>query len=268
MKCHIAKTKNTDQRCIIVFMQIPGKEDHSLIVYSDSLPDRLGDEVKSLLNSEAGQNSEDFGSVLHRRVFSDSGKSILQVLHEYNYLVPVSIDTIVMLPDPNTPYPLRDVLTAMGRTIPTSGNTANDIAALYENVDANRLQTIPLEDATSGLQDLQPFQESDITSSLADPSETNHHLANQKAAAVSANINIARNLLIEASILEADVKDKRARAYAMAPELRPVENVAETKAPEVKPAPKPTLAKASVGSKDKIAPTSKPKGRPKKSSVV
>ena len=41
MKKHIGRIANTDQRVVVVFMQIPGKDDHALVVSTDNLPERF-----------------------------------------------------------------------------------------------------------------------------------------------------------------------------------------------------------------------------------
>lgn len=71
----------------------------------------------------------------------------------------------------------------------------------------------------------------------------NPHTHNQRAEAAGENIGIARNLLIEAEMMEADAHAKRERAYEMAPSLAPAP------APAPTPAKAPTEAKKSADAK-------------------
>ena len=49
MMRHVAKIANTDQRCVVAFLQIPGREDHALVIPTDSLPPRTEQAVMDLL---------------------------------------------------------------------------------------------------------------------------------------------------------------------------------------------------------------------------
>ena len=49
----------------------------------------------------------------------------------------------------------------------------------------------------------------------------NQHIANQTADGFEEKVNIAKNILMEAEMLESDAKKKREQAYAIAPSLRP-----------------------------------------------
>lgn len=118
MKRHIGKLKNTDQRVIVVFMQLPERPDHALIVSTDNLNPRLEQAVMDIVDSDEGQNDSILANVLARRLMPDSTASVLNVLHESGLLRTVHVDQVVMYPRPNMPFPLRDILEQMGDKLP------------------------------------------------------------------------------------------------------------------------------------------------------
>lgn len=183
MKRHIAKT-TTDERCVVLFMQIPGRESHALICPTDSLPDRLEQAVMDVVESSEGQANPTLATVLGRRLLPDTGENIMQALHDRGHLHAVPIDNVLMLPMPNMPFPLRGIIEQMGGDVPTTTQT-------------------PVSDSNQAETKFNPH--ANITQSeSSDQSE-----------------GIAQNLLVEAQMLQSEADKKRERAYSMAPQLRP-----------------------------------------------
>lgn len=186
MKRHIGKIKNTDQRCVVVFMQIPGREDHALVVSTDTLPPRYEQALMQIVESPEGQNDPSLANVLDRRLMPDTGEKILEAMHNNGFLRAVPIDQVIMLPMPSMPFPLRSIIEKMGGTVPNSPATAQD-----------------------------------VTETAADE-KFNPHGANAQALTAESKAGIARMLLIEAEDLEAIAQQKRQQAYAYAPEIASV----------------------------------------------
>ena len=184
MKRHIGKMANTDQRLVVAFMQIPNREDHALVIPTDTLPARFEQAVMEILESPEGQNAETLAEVLNRRLMPDTGKPVLQTLHEHGMLKPVPVANILMLPAPNMPFPLTQILQGMGRVVPDSKTTTPNYAVEKYNQIA----------------------------------------VNQKIEGVEQRRAIAQNLIIEAEMLENEAKKKRQRAYETAPEIAPKTN--------------------------------------------
>lgn len=243
----------TDQRLIVIFMQIPDREDHALIVASDSLPPRFEQALMQVVQSPEGQNAQDLGTVLARRLMPDTNASLLTTLHTAGLLQPIPVDNIVMFPLPNQAYPLRKILESMGRLItpPAPQPFQNPYEQQFTDPLANQspyaadLGPDPndprfLTEAAPEYAD--PYAEAAALaqqnpyapqpSPYAQPpvatgdvySQTdrfNQHVQNQNAAVNERNFGIANNLLIEAQMLESEAKRKREQAYAQAPSLRP-----------------------------------------------
>lgn len=179
---HVAKIANTDQRCVVVFMQIPGREDHCLIAPIDNLPPRMEQAVMDVLKSPQGQSEENFGVALARHLLPDTGLNIFETLHRQNRLVATPVHQVLMMPAPNQPVNLSNILESLGR--------------------------LPNQ-TTQGL-----MQEYAVE-------KFNPHVNNQVVESNENSRAIARNLLIEAEMLEMDAKRKRERAYNIDPPLRP-----------------------------------------------
>jgi hypothetical protein len=182
-------TRHTGQttighRCVVVYMSIPGREDHALIAITDSMPDRIEHALLDVVNSNEGQADPILANVLGRRVFGDTGENLLATLHSRGLLLAVPQTDVLMVPHPSKKVPLTDIIAQMG-DLPTSQQTklANEEDAATNRVDR--------------------FAEA---------------RAHDDASALGAT---AQSLLTEAEMLETEAASKRARAYEMAPALRP-----------------------------------------------
>jgi hypothetical protein len=134
-----------------------------------------------VLKSAEGQNEECFALALSRRLMPDTGKDILATLHEAAMLLAVPVHRVLMLPRPNQPIKLIDILTQLGRHVRTADDMMRE-------------------------QQTQKF---------------NPHAQNMRAEDIEHRRNIAQNLLLEARMLEADATKKRESAYGYDPTLRP-----------------------------------------------
>jgi len=231
MKRHLARMANTDQRVVVVFMQIPQREDHALVVSTDNLPPRWEQALMTIVESPEGQGDPDLANVLGRRLMPDTTETILQAFHSAGLLIPVPINNVIMFPEPNRPFALRQILQAMGRIAPDEyaavdalNETARNSSPTPPKVSQVGQQRVPID----------PF---------ANSTKFNPHTSNQAADASEGEVGIAHGLLMEAEMLEADARAKRERAYQTAPQLRPkpirVPAPTKTEVVEVKVTPKP-----------------------------
>ena len=112
---HVGKIANTDERCVVAFMQIPNREDHALVIPTATLPPRYEQAVMDVLKSAEGQNEECFAIALSRRLMPDTGKDIFATLHDGSMLLAVPCSRVLMMPLPNQPVKLTDILSKLGR---------------------------------------------------------------------------------------------------------------------------------------------------------
>lgn len=186
---HVAKIANTDQRCVVAFMQIPGREDHALVIPIDNLPPRFEQAVMDVLKSPEGQQAEDFAVALSRHLLPDTGQNIFETLHNQGRLMPVSVYQVLMMPSPNNPVKLSTILENLGR--------------LQDQQARNLLHDYERE-------------------------KFNPHLNNQVAASSEHSRSIARGLIVEAEMLEGEANKKRAQAYGIDASLRPMSAQAQS----------------------------------------
>jgi hypothetical protein len=137
MKRHIGKIINTDHRCVVCYMQIPGREDHALVVQVESLPPRFEQAVMEIVDSNEAQSEPVLANVLSRHLMSDLNKSVFQALHETGLLRAVHIDQVVMLPQPNMPFPLRQIIEQMGSTLPPQTTAPTPPVQKYNQYNEN-----------------------------------------------------------------------------------------------------------------------------------
>lgn len=114
IKKHVGKIKSTDQRCVVVFMQLPDDKNNALIINIESLPPRYEQILMEVVDSTEGQQERNLADALARRMVPETGLTILQEFHNRGFLRAEPVDNLIMLPRPNTPFPLRDILTQMG----------------------------------------------------------------------------------------------------------------------------------------------------------
>ena len=115
IKKHIGKVKSTGRRCAVVFMQLPDNPVKSLIVDVEALNAKYEQILLEVLESSEGQNESDLASIMGRRMVPETGRTILEEFHRLGLMRAESIDNIIMMPRPNTPFELRDILSHLGR---------------------------------------------------------------------------------------------------------------------------------------------------------
>jgi hypothetical protein len=183
-----------EKPCVVVFRELPGEQDHCLIVQTDNLDSRQHDDLMNVVQSLEAQASNDISEVLFRRQFTD-GSNMLNSLHYGKKLQKVPVGLVQLTPAPSQALPLEQV-----------------------NAEIRKLKggyTPPVNDA-SHLNDetTKPFTSNDIPG-----------VAEEDGAGVS---DIAKNLLAQATLMEEDatalLKDaetKKQEAFRLDPSLRP-----------------------------------------------
>lgn len=188
IKKHVGKVRSTDRRCVVVFMQIPDVQDKALIIDVEALQARYEQILLEIVDSAEGQQEQDLANALNRRMVPETGRTVLEEFHRLGLMRAEPIDNIIMMPRPNTPFPLRDILTQLGKL----------------NADA-----------TTAPQQL----DADV--------KYNPIVENMNTADKQQRVMMATNLLAEAEMLQAEANKKREQAYRQAPELRPASVVAK-----------------------------------------
>jgi hypothetical protein len=185
IKKHVGKVKSSDHRCVIVFMQLPEDKEKALVISTENLPPRYEQMLMEVVDSNEGQNEKDLAKAMSRRMVPETGRTVLAEFHSRGLLRAEPVDNIIMLPRPNTPFPLRSLLEQMGAL-----SVADGLASASTNNAA-----------------------SDV--------KFNQITANQAIGKNEERISMARNLLMEAEMLQSEANKKREQAFKHAPSLRP-----------------------------------------------
>ena len=213
MKKHIGFLQNSGRKCVVAFMQLPNDPTHALVIDSDALPERTHQAVMSILESNEGQSEKDFANILSRRIMPDTGQDMLSTLHGTGYLMRTPVANVTMLPLPNQPIKLSELIKIM---------------------DGNK----PAEMVQPPVQP------------VVDQEKFNQHSVNTQATKDEELYAVARNLLLLAQDIEAEAIKKREEAYRMCPSLRPqqVQQVQQQVAPVVEKKSAPAKAQAKTPS--------------------
>lgn len=185
IKKHVGKIKSTDQRCVVVFMQLPDDKEKALIINVESLAPRYEQLLLEVVDSAEGQQEKDLANAMARRLVPETKRTIIEEFHARGLMRAEPIDNIIMMPRPNTPFPLRDILSSIGALDPVAAETQELVQEDVSKVKYNPVQ------------------------------------ANMQAADADQRAQMARNMLMEADMLLAEANKKREQAYQYAPHLRP-----------------------------------------------
>lgn len=181
LKKHAGVLKNTGVRVAVVFRKLPTDEKTCLIVETERLPDSYHDYVIQVLNSKESSETNDFYEVLNRRTFPD-GTNCLTSLHQRGFLRREPVTNVTMMPLPGQAVPLELINATIDKKVD-------------EYMVRQRTQSAA----------------DDVGNTVAAAKEA---LANDPAA-------VAKGLILQAELLEADAAAKREEAYIMHPESRP-----------------------------------------------
>lgn len=181
---HYGKLKSTDSRCIVVMPYLPEMETHCLILNTERLNTYQEQLIHESVDSYEGQNAPVLAEFLSRRKVESSNLDALTTFHNEGLLSREPVDNIILLPRPNQPVELKEVVAFMLKMKAEAEN-----AKKAENEAVTKLH--------------------------------NQVAENVKASQHESNLRIAHNLLIDAGMLEEQAIRKREEAYTLAPELRP-----------------------------------------------
>jgi hypothetical protein len=92
---HVGKHNN--KRIVLLWRRVPNEGHMALVVYSDTLPRMIHDEVMRQLESPVGQNAKELSDVLFRTVMAD-GRNALEVLHREGFIKKVPTSQVLITP--------------------------------------------------------------------------------------------------------------------------------------------------------------------------
>jgi hypothetical protein len=182
-----------EKPCVVVFRELPGEQDHCLIVQTDNLESRQHDDLMNVVQSLEAQGANDISEVLFRRQFTD-GTNMLNSLHYGKKLQKVPVGLVQLTPSPNQALPLEEVNAEIRKLKGGYTPPVNDASHLNDE----STQSVTKDDS--------------VTASADDDGVA----------------NIAKNLLTQATLMEEDAtallkeaETKKQEAFRLDPSLRP-----------------------------------------------
>lgn len=227
--------KQGDRRVCILFRQVPGEDHMALVIYPETLQAHWQQAVQNVLESEVGQQAEQFADALHRNFLPD-GRPILETLHQERMIKKVRAADIIVTPNATSHIRLDE----LNKMLNEMKQGEDAIKRMAQN-DASRGMVAPevkraAEAAYKASQVAQP-----VTSPLQAP----------QTEALD-DRSIAANMLAQAKRMESDAKGMIAEAARMKKEAEHMDpHVVAANLPPEPPAP--------------VAPK---RGRPAKAKVV
>lgn len=192
--------KHNDKSVVVMFREVPGEDHMALVLYTDTLPTRVHDDLMNCLQSDAGQAAKDFADAAHRFVGTD-GRNLLSLIHAEGWMKKVRTQDVIMLPRPNQQGVLLSEVNKIIRDLDVGGEAAQKMAQL----DANAGLADP-EKKAAGVQAAQQVSENGVLNDDA----------------------LAQNMLKQAEQMKADAKGLVAEAdrilkeaYELNPSLAP-----------------------------------------------
>lgn len=186
--------KHNQRRIAIVYRKVPDEGHMALIVYTDSLPMMVHDEMMKCLESDIGQQAKELADALFRTTMAD-GQNCLSAIHKGGWMKKVPTNQVIVTPTIKSTCRL-DELNDIIDKIEAGGEAAQALA----DMDANRGIKGVIQEGRELGQPAQPFTGTPSTTS-ADVL-TDADLAAQRTAQADKMEAEAKQLLAEAKRLK------------------------------------------------------------------
>lgn len=93
--------RHSDRKVAVLFREVPREDHMCLVIYPDTLPAPWEAAIMKVLESDVGQQAENFADALHRSLLPD-GRVILETLHKENMIKKVRTADITITPRPDS----------------------------------------------------------------------------------------------------------------------------------------------------------------------
>jgi hypothetical protein len=100
--------RHGDRKVAVLFREVPNEEHMCLVIYPDTLPAPWESAIMKVLESDVGQQSEQFADALHRSLLPD-GRVILGTLHTEKMIKKVRTADVLVTPRPDSSIRLDEL---------------------------------------------------------------------------------------------------------------------------------------------------------------
>ena len=203
--------RHGEKKVVVAYNTVPGEDHMALVIYSDSLPSMLHDEVMKVIESPAGQTAKSLADALFRNIMPD-GNNTLGALHKGGYLKKVQTKQVILKPNAKSNVRL-DELNDILKKMEGSAEAAKKLA----DIDAGRGYADPSKNVSRDVGEPVKAEAAVNTSGVL----TDADLANQR-------LDQATKMESQAKTLLAEAKRLKEEASSLAPKTK-AKNVRATK---------------------------------------
>ena len=203
--------RHGEKKVVVAYNTVPGEDHMALVIYSDSLPSMLHDEVMKVIESPAGQTAKSLADALFRNIMPD-GNNTLGALHKGGFLKKVQTKQVILKPNAKSSVRL-DELNEILKKMEGSAEAAKKLA----DIDAGRGYADPSKNASRDVGEPVKAEAAVNTSGVL----TDADLANQR-------LDQATKMELQAKTLLAEAKRLKEEASSLAPKTK-AKNVRATK---------------------------------------
>jgi len=191
---HIGKIN--DKKVAVVYKTVPDQDHMALVLYTETLPRNIHDDVMRVIESPEGQEANELSDVLFRNLLSD-GRPILETIHKEGMLKKVECKQVIITPNASSHVRLDE----LNRLI-SEMESGDDARSKLQDLDANAGLVDPNNKASSALDD-SAIAKQQLDQATKMEAESKSLLAESK------------RLKAEAYKLDASLKPKRGRKPAV-----------------------------------------------------
>jgi hypothetical protein len=219
--------KHGDRKVVILFREVPNEGHMCLVIYPDVLPAPWEDAIMRSLESDVGQQAEEFANALHRTLLPD-GRVVLETLHRENMIKKVRTADIIVTPRSDS----RIKLDELNKMLNEMKQGEEAIKRMAQNDASRGMVDAPTKRAAE--QQFKDGRQAQVTRAQAPQDGALDDRA------------IAGNMLAQATRMEAEAKGLIAEAARMKKEAERMDpTVTASKIPTEQPAKRGRPSKAS-----------------------
>lgn len=206
---HVGKHNN--KRVVILFKTVPGEDHMCLVVYPDTLPRHIHDDVMKALESESGQQAKEFADFLFRYTMVD-GNNALTTLHKEAMIKKVPTNQVIVTPNAKSTIRL-DELNGLLQKMSHGEEAIKELAELDANqgISGKKRAKTPQQAKELGEVKVPPQSRSqpvNVESNISiNEVLTDEQLASQRIAQANRMTMEAKSLLAEAERLQKEAAD-------------------------------------------------------------
>jgi hypothetical protein len=225
---HVGKHNN--KKLVLMWRKVPNENHMALVLYSDTLPRMIHDEVMKQLESPIGQNAKDFADVLFRTTLAD-GRNALEVLHKEGFIKKVPCAQVLITPTTKSTVrldELNDILDEMEK--------GEDAIKRLQDIDKNAGMQTKRRGPKEGREVGMPPNNASVSRTNLDVEATDSAAAYLKGSlteGVLSDSDLAAQRLSQAETMKKQAEQLIAEAKRLeleANELSPAKNVKTTRA--------------------------------------